>query len=78
MNGILFKGKENLSEVQDLLNQNHVEHSSRTREAFVRNGKEYPSVDLVEYTDDSGIRRVLTPGRSIGINNGVVFQKPQM
>lgn len=77
MKSIQFKGKENLSEVQDFLTRNNVRNTFRVRKAFTRNGKFYPDVDVLSYEDSGGDWRVLTPGRWIGIDNTKVLSFPE-
>jgi hypothetical protein len=76
MESIQFKGKENLSEVQALLNRNNVPNEFRVRRAFTRNDKLYQAVDVLNYEDTEGNWRVLTPGRWVGIDNGTVISSP--
>lgn len=75
MESIQFKGKENLEEVRSFLDRHNVRNMFRVREAFTRNGKEYPSVDVLTY-EAAGDWRVLTPGRWVAIDNGTVLQFP--
>lgn len=76
METIQFKGKENLQEVQEFLNRHGIPSEFRVRKAFIRNGKEYPRVEIVNYKDNPGYWRVLTPNRWVAVEGGIVNQYP--